>query len=221
MYVEGSTFAGGAGRRPPASPLLPPENYSTAGRGRAKGWPASCYPQPVIPTDPDSARWYAEELQPHAADLRTWLRNRFPALNDPDNLAEDALIRVWQAHHDTTIESPRAMLFTLARNLALDELRRRQIVSFESVAEMSALPVYADGPTAAEAAATNQELEILTKAIQSLPERCRQVLTLRKIYGLSQKEIAAQLGIAEHTVEAQVGMGMRRCAVFLAKHGLP
>ena len=63
--------------------------------------------------------------------------------------------------------------------------------------------------------------EILTKAIQSLPDRCRQVLTLRKIYGLSQKEIAASLGIAEHTVEAQVATGMRRCAIFLARFGLP
>jgi RNA polymerase sigma-70 factor (ECF subfamily) len=47
------------------------------------------------------------------------------------------------------------------------------------------------------------------------------VLTLRKIYALSQKEIAAQLGISEHTVEVQVANGMRRCAAFLAKHGLP
>ena len=171
--------------------------------------------------DPDSARWFAEELKPHAGDLRAWLRNRYPALSDPDNIVEEALVRAWQTRDREGVESPKALLYTLARNLALDELRRRQIVTIDAVAEMAELSVYADGATAAEAAATNQELEILTKAIQSLPERCRQVLTLRKIYGLSQKEIAAQLGIAEHTVEAQVGLGMRRCAQFLAKHGLP
>ena len=117
--------------------------------------------------------------------------------------------------------SGRALLFTTGRNLALDELRRRQIVTFESVTEIADLPVYEDVPTAAEAAAHHQELEILTKAIQSLPDRCRQVLTLRKIYGLSQKEIAARLGIAEHTVEAQIATGMRKCAEFLARFGLP
>jgi len=171
--------------------------------------------------DPESARWFAEELQPHAGELRAWLRNRYPALTDPDNIVEEALVRAWQTRDREAVESPKALLYTLARNLALDELRRRQIVTIDAVAEMAELSVYADGATAAEVAATNQELEILTKAIQSLPERCRQVLTLRKIYGLSQKEIAAQLGIAEHTVEAQVGLGMRRCAQFLAKHGLP
>ena len=57
--------------------------------------------------------------------------------------------------------------------------------------------------------------------IQTLPDRCRQILTLRKIYGLPQKEIARQLGIAEHTVEAQVGAGVRRCAEYLSRFGLP
>lgn len=170
---------------------------------------------------PDSARWFTEEVQPHASELRAWLRGKFPALTDPDNLVQESLARVWQAHGSGAVQSPKALLFTTARNLALDELRRRQIIAFEPVTEIAALPVFEDVPTAADTAARNQELEILTKAIQSLPDRCRQVLTLRKIYGLSQKEIAAQLGIAEHTVEAQVATGMRKCAAFLARFGLP
>ncbi|MEJ1972744.1 MAG: RNA polymerase sigma factor [Lacunisphaera sp.] len=173
------------------------------------------------PSSPDQNRWYLEQLQPHADELRAWLRGKFPVLSDPDNVAQEALTRVWQAHVTGEVRSPKALLFTTARNLALDELRRRQVVSFELVAETAGLPVLEDAPTAAETTANNQELEILTKAIQSLPDRCRQVLTLRKIYGLSQKEIAAQLGIAEHTVEAQIANGMRRCAVFLARYGLP
>jgi RNA polymerase sigma-70 factor (ECF subfamily) len=64
------------------------------------------------------------------------------------------------------------------------------------------------------------ELELLTQAIQSLPDRCREVLTLRKIEGLSQREIAARMGISEHTVEAQVANGMRRCAQFFRDRGI-
>ncbi len=193
----------------------------TAGRRRKSGPVAARPPPAVSPENPDSARWYAEEVQPHAAELRAWLRGRFPALTDPDNLAQEALARVWQAHESGAVQSPRALLFATGRNLALDEMRRRQIVTFEPVTEMADLPVYADVPTAADAAAHHQELEILTKALQSQPDRCRQVLTLRKIYGLPQKEIAARLGIAEHTVEAQIAAGMRKCAVFLARFGLP
>ncbi|MFO1448281.1 MAG: sigma factor-like helix-turn-helix DNA-binding protein [Opitutaceae bacterium] len=50
--------------------------------------------------------------------------------------------------------------------------------------------------------------------------RCRQVLKLRKIYGLSHREIARQLGISERTVNVQVGLGVRRCADFLRNQGV-
>ena len=175
----------------------------------------------MTPDSPDSANWFTTEVQTHADELRAWLRGKFPALTDPDNTAQEALTRVWQARAAGPVRSPKALLFTMARNLALDELRRRQVVTIEGVAELGELPVFEDGPTAADQAARHQELEILTKAIQSLPDRCRQVLTLRKIYGLSQAEIAARLGIAEHTVEAQIATGMRKCTAFLARYGLP
>ncbi len=153
--------------------------------------------------------------------LRSWLRGRFPALRDVDDVVQEAMSRVWQAHQAGSVDAVKAFLFTTAHHLAVDEMRRRQIVTVEYLAEITELSVYDDRPTAADAAARAQELELLTQAIQQLPDRCRQVLTLRKIYGLSQREIAAQLGITEHTVEAQIGNGMRRCADFLARHGLP
>jgi RNA polymerase sigma-70 factor (ECF subfamily) len=60
---------------------------------------------------------------------------------------------------------------------------------------------------------------MLIAAIQSLPERCRQVFTLRKIYGLSQKEIAQKLSISENTVEVQGAIGIRKCAEYFQRHG--
>jgi RNA polymerase sigma-70 factor (ECF subfamily) len=44
------------------------------------------------------------------------------------------------------------------------------------------------------------------------------VLTLRRLYGLSQREIAARLGISENTVEHQVTIGVRKCTEFLARY---
>lgn len=173
------------------------------------------------PENSDSVRWFTDQVQVHQEALRSWLRGRFPAVADPDDIVQESLARVWRARTAGAVQSPKALLFTTAQNLALDQLRRRQVAHIEPVAEMSELFVYEEGPTPAETTANNQELEFLTQAIQALPDRCRQVLTLRKIYGLSQKEIAAELGIAEHTVEAQVANGMRRCTEFLARFGLP
>lgn len=170
---------------------------------------------------PEHVRWYASEVQVHQEALRAWLRRKFPALADPDDVVQETLTRVWRAGVEEPVQSPKAMLYTTAHNLAIDQMRRRQVVRIDQVAALGELSVCAEGPTPADTTAYNQELEYLTQAIQALPERCRQVLTLRKIYGLSQKHIAAQLGIAEHTVEAQVANGMRRCAEFLHRLGLP
>lgn len=191
-------------------------------RARAASLAAVTFRLFVSAPDPaELTRWFAAEIQPHEPALRAWLHHQFPALRDVDDLVQESFSRVLRARQQGDVRTPRALLFTSARHLAIDHLRRQKIVTFESIAEEGAPPVYDEGRGVAETAAHHQELEILTQAIQSLPDRCRQVLTLRKIYGLSQKEIAAQLGISEHTVEVQVANGMRRCTDFLARHGLP
>jgi RNA polymerase sigma-70 factor (ECF subfamily) len=174
----------------------------------------------VSSTNPIPDQWFRNEVQVHASTLRAWLHRKFPAVSDVDNLVQEAMTRVWQSR-GTASDSPRAYLYVVARNLAVDQMRRQQIALIEPDAEIE--EVFDDGPAAtpAETTAHNQELALLTEAIQALPERCRQVLTLRKIYGLSQKQIATKLGIAEHTVEAHVANGMRRCADFFSRLGLP
>ena len=68
-----------------------------------------------------------------------------------------------------------------------------------------------------ESVERNQELEILTKAIQSLPDRCRQIFTLRKVYGMSQREIAEKLAISPRTVNAQIAIGVNKCAEYVGR----
>ncbi|WP_158277542.1 sigma-70 family RNA polymerase sigma factor [Opitutus sp. ER46] len=172
------------------------------------------------PDHSENGQWFASEVQIHHGALRAWLRGRFPAVVDVENIIHEAFARVWRARNHGEVKSPKAFLFATAQNLAIDQARRYRVAQIDPVAEMSGLNVYEERPTPAEAAARSQELDLLTQAIQSLPDRCRQVLTLRKIYGLSQKEIARELGISEHTVEAQVANGMRRCAAFFRERGV-
>lgn len=91
----------------------------------------------------------------------------------------------------------------------------------DSLAEIDDLPVMDREADIPETVSRNQELELLTAAIQSLPKRCRQVITLRKIYGMSQKEVAAELGIAEHTVEAQGTIGLHKLTKFFDSRDRP
>jgi len=171
------------------------------------------------PFDSANARWLAEHLAPHASMLRAWLAARFPGLTDIDDIVQDAFAHVLAARaRGIELRSPKAFLFATARNRAVDLLRTRAAHRTEALAEIDALYVLDDADGIPESIARNQELELLTQAIQSLPPRCRQVLTLRRIYGLSQREVAGRLGISENTVEHQVTIGVRKCTEFLARY---
>jgi RNA polymerase sigma factor (sigma-70 family) len=109
----------------------------------------------------------------------------------------------------------RAFCLTVARNVALDWLRHRQIVPIDLVADMEALDVLDEGAQIEEIVNAHQELALLASAVEQLPARCRQVFTLRKVYGYSQKEIAERLQISENTVEQHLTKAARRCAQVL------
>ncbi len=170
------------------------------------------------PQDPNVARWFAAELQPHEAMLRAWLASQFSNVRDVDDIVQEAFMRVLRASEEASLRSPKAYLFAVARNLALMRLRHQQVAQVESLAEIDCSRILDEGVDVPQAVARAQELEMLTDAIQSLPTRCRQVLTLRKIYGLSQKETAAELGIAEHTVEIQSALGLKKIGQYFKKH---
>ena len=134
-----------------------------------------------------------------------------------DDLVEESMVRLHQAREAGPIRSARALLFTTARNLALDVVRRQRVVAFEPITELADSSVLADSTDVVATVSKQQELELLTKAIQTLPKRCRQIFTLRTAYGLTQRRIAEQLGVSESTVEKQMALGIQLCAAFFAE----
>ena len=117
--------------------------------------------------------------------------------------------------NEPEVRSVRAFSLTVARNVAFDWLRHKQVVPIELVADMESMDILDERDQIEAIVNSHQELMMLVKAVQQLPERCRQVFTLRKVYGYSQKEIAARMNISENTVEQQLIKAARHCAKAL------
>ncbi len=164
------------------------------------------------------ADWFAEHVQPHEAMLRAWLVNRFGSQLSVDDIVQEAHVRVWRAHVAGELHSPKAFLFTTARNLAVDYLRRHHFSRTGALVESDHSNVLDEHCDIPETVARNQELALLTEAIQTLPDRCRQIFTLRTVYSLSQREIAEKLGISDRTVAAQLTIGVAKCTDFMLRH---
>ena len=171
-----------------------------------------------MPPEAENNRWFAEHVLPHEPMLRAWLQSRFTAGVEIDDVVQEAFLRVIRAHERGQLDSPKAFLFATARNLALDRLRHGRVARASPLVNDDGWDVLYDADDVTETVARNQELELLTEAIQSLPDRCRQVFTLRKVYGMSQADIGRKLGISEHTVSAQLSIGVQKCTQFMAKY---
>ncbi|MBK1875629.1 RNA polymerase sigma factor [Pelagicoccus mobilis] len=169
--------------------------------------------------DAEHARWFVEEVLPHQGELQSWLSRRYPTIADPDDLVQDAFSRILKAHSSGPIANPRAFLYVTARNLALNKIRHLRYERPQGLDPVDPLTIVDDSASPSETTALSEELQHLIQAIQNLPERCRQVMTLRKIYGLSQKEVARKLGISVNTVEAQSAIGLRKCIAYFRSHG--
>jgi len=164
--------------------------------------------------------WFNEEVNPHEGSLKHYLRSKFPSLPDIDDLVQESYGRLIQARTAGRISFAKAFLFTTARNLALDIFRRRQVIQIDHVADMEIFNVQSPEREAGETLDQQEKLNLLAEAVKSLPVRCRQVMTLRLLYAMPQKQIAQKLKISEHTVKAQLAKGMRRCAEYFTERGL-
>lgn len=92
----------------------------------------------------ESHQWFVTEVRPHRPALRAWLLARFPTLPDVDDVVDESVARVFRARQTMSIQSPRALLFSTARNLALDLVRRQKIVVFESITDETDLSDFTD-----------------------------------------------------------------------------
>ena len=158
--------------------------------------------------------WLAKEILVHERALRGYLSRFFKNVADVEDVVQETYARLLSLNDSTStaVRNWHAFLFTSARNVALDRIRRARVVSLDTLAEMDSADVLDQTPSADEALSARQELALLLDTIASLPDRCREALTLRKLYGLSQREIAQRLSITESTVEKHVAYGVRLCA---------
>lgn len=169
---------------------------------------------------PDQERWYAECIEPHEPMIRHWLASRYGMGPEVDDILQEALLRMFKAREKGEIRAPKAFFYAVARNLAVDRIRKGKMVATRSgFDDDEAMALLDEGVDVGETAARNHELEILTQAIQSLPKRCRQVFTLSKVYGMAYKEIAEEMGISMNTVSAQITIGLSKCSDYMLRYG--
>ena len=154
--------------------------------------------------------WFAREILVHEGALVAFLHRAWPDHAEVNDLRQEAYVRVYEAAARARPTAPRPFLFTTARHLITDRLRRGRVVSIEPVGDLEALNVLIDEVSPERRLDAHQILHRLAAAFDRLPPRCREVVWLRRVGDLSQKEVAAALGVSESVVENEGVKGIRK-----------
>lgn len=140
-----------------------------------------------------------------------------------EDIVQETYVRICQVKSTELIRHPRSFLYRTARNLAIDHAKRAETRLSVSLSHDGAAQNFLADRDSADSiydqVAAKQEFEHFCEAVRQLPLQCRRVFVLKKVYGYTQKEIARDLNISEHTVEKHIATGIRRCRSFMTQRG--
>ncbi|MXY54777.1 MAG: RNA polymerase sigma factor [Gammaproteobacteria bacterium] len=120
------------------------------------------------------------------------------------------------------IESPKAYLFRVARNIALNKKKRQRIVFIENVGIVDDSITGKWQETSGDLGDqqySRDKLGAFGEAVATLPPQCRRVFMMQRYDGLTYKEIASRLDISTSTVEKHLAKALRRCTDYLVSKG--
>ncbi|MCM8729805.1 RNA polymerase sigma factor [Hephaestia sp. GCM10023244] len=148
----------------------------------------------------------------HIHRLRSYIARVLGSVADADEIANDAFVRLYRSDL-TRYHDPCAVLFRTGWRLALNRIRSRSTNPLDraDVPLADGDRFACDAGTAEDYLLDREREDAYNEAIKALPPRCREVIELRAVEGLSYKEMARRLDLSVSTLEKHVVKGKKAC----------
>jgi RNA polymerase sigma factor (sigma-70 family) len=159
--------------------------------------------------DANRVAWICSDVLPHEGALRSWLRSHRLIHADISDIVQETYATLASMKRVDHIMDVKTYMFSVARNLMLRGLRSKRLVSIDAMAEIELSGLESTEPSLEMQADSGRELQRVLEHLDALPPKCRQAFLLRKVDGLSQAQIAAEMEISESTVEKHLGKALR------------
>jgi RNA polymerase sigma-70 factor (ECF subfamily) len=145
----------------------------------------------------------------HHGWLKAWLRRRLGDAHRAADLAHDTFLRLLSRQEQLALDEPRAFLTTVARRVLANHWRREQLEQ----AYLETLGLYPEdlAPSPEERAILLETLFEIDTLLDGLPVAVKRAFLMSQLDGLSQRQIAEQLGITERTVRRHLTRAAQQC----------
>jgi len=161
--------------------------------------------------DTKRMQWLVRHIVPFERRARLWLHRHVRTLSvaDADDILQEAYARIWVLDGDS-IANPRAYFLTIMRNLVAEQARRAKVVPMVRMGEIESLNIISDEPGPERHASAGAELDLVGKALEEVPPQARRAFELRKLEGLTVRQVAERLGVSESAVEKLLARALAR-----------
>lgn len=136
--------------------------------------------------------------------------------SDVEDIVQDVYVRLCTLQSEKTTEYNKSFLYTVAKNLALDHIKRADNRLTDKVGDEVAFLAEDSSDSTYDKTLWNERLGTYCETVKCMPKQCRKVFVMKKVYGFSQKEIAEKLGISINTVSNHLVAGMKMFRAFEA-----
>lgn len=156
-----------------------------------------------------------EAYQSHLGGLKSFLSRLLSNPHDVEDVVQETFIRAHLAERNSQIQQPKSYLFKIARNVALNQLRQSMRRPTDFIEDYHPGTVLIQEDTLEQEVLAQEKFEVLCGAVATLPPQCRKVYLMRRVYGMSYKEIASALNLSIKTVEKHIRRGYARCDDYM------
>ena len=161
----------------------------------------------------DSSDPFSRVYLEHAQGLRVHARRK-QGYDECQDLVQEAFLRLWVYARHLSLRNPGAYLRSVITHLVFDAHRdRSRFGSLRDDLPSDQTPPedVSHHPEPERIVASREQLEICLRALDELPEICRHVFLLNRVDGLTQNQIADELGLSVRTVERYVARALAHC----------
>lgn len=135
--------------------------------------------------------------------------------DDIEDLVQETFVKSYEAELKQEIKFERTYMLKTAKNLAINHVSKASARKNQSLENMQALPTDLTSNSLENQFESKERFLHFCRATDSLSVEVKRVFLLKKIYGLSQKDIAQAIGLSESTVEKHVAKGLFQCANYI------
>ena len=143
------------------------------------------------------------------------IRSIVRSADDIEDIVQETVVKSYEAELKQEIRYERTYMLRTARNLALNHVTKACERQNQSLDEMDVVPQNLTSDELEKQVESKERFLNFCRATDTLSVEVKRVFLLKKVYGMSQRDIADYIGLSESTVEKHVAKGLLQCSRYL------